>query len=324
MFRALEPVPGDRARDARDPGGQPATRGSCRPTTSGRSGARRARYQADFENQRRWLGWDLLCGLVGRTTRCAPLLRECGAPRGDARLVRRESVPAGRRRDQPLSDQRPLPARAAGAVPAAHATAATAATLRGRGGRARASDPPTGPAPLLARRGERYGLPIAVTEAAPGTRLGRSRCGGCSRTGARARRARRGRRRRARGHRLVAARQLRLELPARRVPRLLRARAVRRARRRAEADRARAARAPPRRGRRARRRAGVLQGRAGGIRDDRFLGPPRTRASGARAAHRAGRACAARAGAAARQRRDRHARAAFARVCAQRGLPCRC
>ena len=36
-------------------------------------------YQADFENERRWLTWDLLCGLVTRTHPMYKYLRQCGA-----------------------------------------------------------------------------------------------------------------------------------------------------------------------------------------------------------------------------------------------------
>ena len=45
----------------------------------------RLAYQAEFENHRRWLGWDLLCGLVDRTHALYRYLRGCGAE--DAELA---------------------------------------------------------------------------------------------------------------------------------------------------------------------------------------------------------------------------------------------
>lgn len=44
---------------------------------------RRLQYQADFENERRWITWDLLCGIVGADHRMFHHLRWTGVPAAD-------------------------------------------------------------------------------------------------------------------------------------------------------------------------------------------------------------------------------------------------
>ena len=234
--RAAQPVPGDRAVDGGDPPRQPG--GAPGPD---RRPQPHLRHGAD-ERRGRVLQRAALAGLGPalrpRRSRASALAvpdRERRRP-GRRALVRRPPLPARRHRRQLLRDQRALgrpPRRplsrtvraAAGPAPSS-STSNRCACWRRR--RRRIGS-------LLQETWQRYGIPIAVTEAhidaatrRPDAlaardlarRAGRTRC----------------RRRRARGHRVVAARLVRLELPARRVPRLLRAGSVRRSRAKAAAD----------------------------------------------------------------------------------------
>ena len=131
----------------------------------------------------------------------------------------------------------------------AGSTTASSATRAPRAAARRASRSPTSnpcacwprrrraSAPLLQETWQRYGMPIAVTEAhIDANREDQLRW--LLEIWSAAQKRARGRRRHPRRHALGAARLVRLELPAQRMPRLLRARAVRRARARAAADRA--------------------------------------------------------------------------------------
>ena len=62
----------------------------------------------DFYNERRWLGWDLLCGRVDRAPPALGLPRRERRRRGRHPLVRRPPLPARRHRRQLLRDQRAL------------------------------------------------------------------------------------------------------------------------------------------------------------------------------------------------------------------------
>ena len=95
----LDAVPGDRAGDAgRSARCNPAprlvqTEDLARPTRRARS-----QYQADFENERRWLSWDLLCGRVDRRH---PLRELPPRRRGDRRRELAGFL------DQPVPARRP-------------------------------------------------------------------------------------------------------------------------------------------------------------------------------------------------------------------------
>ena len=81
-----------RACDARDPRGESGVRSSSRPRISARSRARRAlESQRDFENERRWLTWDILSGALTPAHACWSYLLARRRQRARARAHLRES-----------------------------------------------------------------------------------------------------------------------------------------------------------------------------------------------------------------------------------------
>ena len=122
---------------------------------------------ADFYNERRWLAWDLLCGTRrAATIRCGTTCCEtasrppssCGSPRTRARPTSSASTTTS-----PASAGSTI---GSSAIPTAR-TAATARRRRTPTSKRRASWPRRRPAsrPLLQETWERYGIPLAVTEA---------------------------------------------------------------------------------------------------------------------------------------------------------------
>jgi hypothetical protein len=126
-------------------------------------------YQAEFENHRRWLTFDLLCGLVDHQHPLWERLRASGFTDEDAAAFRDHPCPPDIFRHQLLRHQRPVPGSPAGAVPAVPLGWERSRRVRGcRGGpglpgrhrRARPSAT-SGVGPLPATRGD-YGVPSRV------------------------------------------------------------------------------------------------------------------------------------------------------------------
>jgi dTDP-4-dehydrorhamnose reductase len=125
----------------------------------------RLRYQAEFENHRRWLTWDLLCGRVGRRHPLRAYLREAGAT--DAELgwfADHPCPPDVMGVNHYVTSERYLDDRLHHHPP----------HLCGGNGRHRYADTEAvrvlpaggvGPAALLREVWERYRRPVAVTEA---------------------------------------------------------------------------------------------------------------------------------------------------------------
>jgi len=123
------------------------------------------RYQADFNNERRWLAWDLLCGRVDRAHALYEWLIRCGgaSEKGLAWFVEHPCVPEVVGINHYVTSDRYL----------THDVDAYAACYRGGNGRdvyadveaARCMSERDGLEKLLAQAGQRYGAPLAVTEA---------------------------------------------------------------------------------------------------------------------------------------------------------------
>lgn len=122
-------------------------------------------YQADFENERRWLSWDLLCGRVDRAHPIWSWLTYVGIPASDLEWFERHPCPPDiigvnyYITSERLLDERyqNYPARCDGGN-GRHRYADIEA--------ARALQQPTiGVGPLLTEAWERYGIPLAITEA---------------------------------------------------------------------------------------------------------------------------------------------------------------
>ncbi|CAN5715101.1 hypothetical protein BH23DEI1_BH23DEI1_11040 [soil metagenome] len=121
-------------------------------------------YQADFENERRWLSFDLLCGRVDRDHPLWGYLRWAGVPERDvAWFAENPCPPDVLGINHYLSGERFLDERLERYPEAAH----------GGNGRHRYADVlaarvcaagPAGPAVILREAWARYGRPIAVTE----------------------------------------------------------------------------------------------------------------------------------------------------------------
>ncbi|HEU4460289.1 MAG TPA: family 1 glycosylhydrolase [Methylibium sp.] len=120
---------------------------------------------AEFYNQRRWLGWDLLCGRVDRSHPLHGYLREHGASEAELDRFRERPCPpdvlgvnyyiTGERwLDERV--ERFAPAHRGGAGGRPFADIEVARALRA---------PPGGIGPLLAEAWARYRIPLAVTEA---------------------------------------------------------------------------------------------------------------------------------------------------------------
>jgi dTDP-4-dehydrorhamnose reductase len=122
-------------------------------------------YQATFENHRRWLTFDLLCGKVDATHPLYPYLRKHGASVGDLQFFLEHPCPPDLIGiNHYLTSERFLDER----------LHRYPAHLHGGNGRHQYVDveavrvpdvEPIGPYGLLKQTWERYGLPIAVTEA---------------------------------------------------------------------------------------------------------------------------------------------------------------
>lgn len=122
-------------------------------------------YQADFENERRWLTWDLLCGRVTRTHPMYRYLRRCGAStRQLGELADDPCPPDIIGVDHYVTSERYLDA---------NVTSYPACCIGGNGidryadvdvARAR-PDIRRGAAALLREAWERYHIPIVITEA---------------------------------------------------------------------------------------------------------------------------------------------------------------
>jgi dTDP-4-dehydrorhamnose reductase len=122
-------------------------------------------HQADFENERRWLTWDLLGGRVRRGHRMWHHLTWAGIPEAELAWFEAHACPpdvVGV--NHYVTSERLLDHRTDRYPPATH----------GGNGRQRYADVeavralaacPAGPAALLREAWERYGLPVAVTEA---------------------------------------------------------------------------------------------------------------------------------------------------------------
>ena len=124
----------------------------------------RLSYQATFENERRWLSYDLLCGLVRPGHSLYRYLRRYGATVQElAAMAERPCKPAVLGINHYITSERYLDGR----------TDKYPAHTHGGNGVHRYADvetcrspvPRLGPAALLSQAWERYGLPIAITEA---------------------------------------------------------------------------------------------------------------------------------------------------------------
>ena len=227
--RAAQSMPGHGARDAGDPPSQPGG-----PTGADRRPQPHLRHRADVRRGR-VLQRAPLAGLGPalrpRRSR-APALELPGRKRrrrGRGPVVRRAPVPARRHRRQLLRDQRALARSSRRTLSRAAARRPPRGAVRRRRVGARAGD--AGARDRVAAAGSVAALSHSDRDhRGAHRRRARGPVALAARDLARRRERARGRRRRARRHRLVAARIVRLELPARRMPRLLRARAVRRAR----------------------------------------------------------------------------------------------
>lgn len=125
----------------------------------------RLRYQADFENERRWLTWDLLCGRVNRDHPLWSYLLSLGAEEQEISIFEEEPCPpqiigvnhyvtSERFLDENLRDY--PPERHGGNERERYADVeAVRVPLGGE----------SGPGHLLRETCDRYGLPVAVTEA---------------------------------------------------------------------------------------------------------------------------------------------------------------
>jgi hypothetical protein len=129
------------------------------------SGTEALRPQVAFENERRWLTWDLLLGRVERHHRLWRFLRDCGITEAELELLRNEPCPPGCIGvNHYVTSDRFLDDRLDRHAPEDH----------GGNGRRRYADvdtvralghPAVGLDRLLGDVSARYGLPIAVTEA---------------------------------------------------------------------------------------------------------------------------------------------------------------
>jgi len=125
----------------------------------------RLQYQADFENERRWLSWDLLCGRVVPGHSMWKYLRYLGIPEQDILFFAENPCPPSIIGiNHYLTSERYLD----------EDLAAYPAHLHGSNGRDHyvdtevvraAPDQRVGPGGLVKQAWERYGLPIAITEA---------------------------------------------------------------------------------------------------------------------------------------------------------------
>jgi dTDP-4-dehydrorhamnose reductase len=124
----------------------------------------RLKYQADFENERRWLGWDLVCGRVDRQHSLWSFMLATGVSEAELRWFQEHACPPDMIGvNHYLSSERFLDDNIALYPPESHGTNNTdvyadvlAARVRPEG--------PAGPKALLREAWERYRIPLAVTE----------------------------------------------------------------------------------------------------------------------------------------------------------------
>lgn len=122
------------------------------------------RYQAEFENERRWLAWDLLCGIVGRSHRMWKEMTNAGISERTLRWFQENPCPPDViGLNHYLSSERYLdhdfnkyPVETHGGNPSERYADVLAARVRAEG--------PAGPAEIIREAWERYRIPIAVTE----------------------------------------------------------------------------------------------------------------------------------------------------------------
>jgi dTDP-4-dehydrorhamnose reductase len=125
----------------------------------------RLQYQADFENDRRWLSWDLLCGRVDRAHPLRPFLRSVGLPDADVDWFRDHPCPPDVLGvNHYVTSERYLDPRLDRYPPHLHGGNGRHAYVDVEAVRVLA-DGPAGPESLLTQTWDRYTLPIAVTEA---------------------------------------------------------------------------------------------------------------------------------------------------------------
>jgi dTDP-4-dehydrorhamnose reductase len=129
------------------------------------SGRPSLRAQTAFENERRWLTWDVLAGRVNRRHRLWRFLHDCGLSEADLELARRECCPADWigvnhyvTSDRFLDDrlERYAPEQHGGNGRRAYADVETVRVL---------GQPAVGLDSLLLEAAHRYDVPVAVTEA---------------------------------------------------------------------------------------------------------------------------------------------------------------
>lgn len=123
------------------------------------------KYQADFENERRWITWDLLCGKVTPDHRMWRHLAWVGINEDELRWFRDHPCPPDIIGvNSYLCSERYLDERTAWYPAHSHGGNGIHAYADVEAVRA-CADGPTGPAGLLREAWDRYQLPIAITEA---------------------------------------------------------------------------------------------------------------------------------------------------------------
>jgi dTDP-4-dehydrorhamnose reductase len=122
-------------------------------------------YQAAYENERRWLSWDLLCGRVDRHHALWPGLRQAGVGEAELAWFQEQSCPPDVIGiNHYLSSERFLDERVERYPVAAHGGNGRHAYADMLAARVCAAGP-AGPRVLLQEAWDRYRRPIAVTEA---------------------------------------------------------------------------------------------------------------------------------------------------------------
>lgn len=122
-------------------------------------------YQADFENERRWLTWDLLCGRVVRGHPMYAYLRQHGATARELGKLADDPCPPDLIGiDHYVTSERYLDANLAGYPAATHGGNGIHRYADVEVARAR-PELRRGAAALLREAWARYGIPIAITEA---------------------------------------------------------------------------------------------------------------------------------------------------------------
>lgn len=122
------------------------------------------RYQADYENERRWLTWDLLCGMVDRSHRMWKEMVGAGVPERSLRWFLENPCPPDIiGLNHYLSSERYLDHELGRYPPETHGGNAHYRYADVLASRVRAEGP-AGPAEIFRETWERYRIPLAVTE----------------------------------------------------------------------------------------------------------------------------------------------------------------